>query len=319
MSRRLLIALAVGAVLLNTFPLHSIESAHAGVGDVAVLVEGQTLPRGLTELSVDDVGRITGRFELNGARIAFETRRGPETPWILRATDPRTPPYEIDVRFVDENGVPFLVQVGGHGAMDAEWESSFHTSSPLLEHHEQEVRQPFLLAGKAIKALRSVKFRSDLAPEHRAILGLASVVEKALLTEKIEVSEAPAEASCTYRHKVEIHDASCCVTLGRHSATIAWNITSSGKATRVWVTSNHGRSAADMPLKCSWTSSANRCQISVAPMCSTPYDAFSRSGKHNCNDDTGIQYGGIRGAYSPSPTAGLCKDSSRNDKSPSCS
>jgi hypothetical protein len=227
------------------------------------------------------------------------------------------------VRFLDENGVPFLIQVGGDSPIDPEWERSYHAATPsLVEPNEEEARTPFRFAGKAIQALRSVKFRPGFAPEHQALLSLAPLVKRALSVEKIADSPeafSPAQtAPCTYRHKIEIHDAPCCLQLGRHGATIAWNITSAGSATQAWVTCNHGRCATQMPLKCSWTSSANRCQLSLAPMCSTPYDALSRSGKHNSNDDADIQYGGIRRACTPSPTAGTCRDAARNDQPTNC-
>lgn len=64
---------------------------------------------------------IYGSYELDGKIVYFETRRGPRTPKILRDGDPATPKFEIDVRFMNQDGEPFLIQIGGDAPLDHIW------------------------------------------------------------------------------------------------------------------------------------------------------------------------------------------------------
>src|SRR5437764_6065613 len=68
-----------------------------------------------------------------GTMISFETRRGNPTPQELREADPSTPPYEIDVRFLDDTGFAFLTIYGGHGAIDSSWVSGADVSSGISD------------------------------------------------------------------------------------------------------------------------------------------------------------------------------------------
>src|SRR5258708_4773782 len=68
-----------------------------------------------------------------GTMISFETRRGNATPQELREADPSTPPYEIDVRFLDDTGFAFLTIYGGHGAIDATWVDGAGISSGISD------------------------------------------------------------------------------------------------------------------------------------------------------------------------------------------
>lgn len=298
-------AAAAGAYAFETRPVS------------AVVAEGCVLPTGFIEL-VPTTGGVAGIYEEGGVRIRFEARRGPETPRVLRLSDPETPLFEVDVRFLDERGGTLLLQVGGHAPVDPTWSTSFEATRESGGEADERIRSRFAVAAAVVEKLRWVRFRAGLAPEYHALLGMGPLIESARAIDSA-LDPALPRSSCTYRNKIQIHDKSCCLWLGRHGATIAKNISPSGVTTQAWATCNHGTCAQNMALKCQGTSPADRCELSsTAPMCSTPYNAFSFSGTHNSNDDTDIQYESVRYAYTPDPQLGTCRDSSRNDQPTNC-
>lgn len=289
-------------------------------GSSAVLAEGHELREGLTSLSTVPNG-IFGSYEHEGEILYFETRRGPRTPSVLRKSDPRTPKFEIDVQFMNGNGQPFLIQIGGHAPIDETWVAS---TEGFTDDAGPKREREFVLAAKTIESLAKVKFTRRFHPEYRTLLHLAPLVASARVIDKIEeggdqeTSSPKLLASSPYRHKVEIHDQSCCFGLGRHGATLGKLISSSGVTTTAVITCNHGTCAHQMPHKCSWTSPANRNNhVHNHASCSTPYNPTSVYG-HNSNDDTDHQYREVRENFHPSPTGGTCNNSSSNNHPTNC-
>jgi hypothetical protein len=287
-------------------------------GSSAVLAEGHELREGLASLSTLPNG-ILGSYEHEGEILYFETRRGPRTPSLLRKSDPTTPKFEIDVQFMNREGQPFLLQIGGHAPVDETW-----VESTVEFRDDAGPKSDFVLAAKAIESLAKVTFAREFKHEYRALLDLAPLVASAQVIEKIAegpdsaISTPKLLAGSTYRHKVEIHDKSCCFGLGRHSATIGKYISTSGVTTTAVITCNHGTCAHQMPQKCSWTSPANRSShVHNHVSCSTPYNPTSVFG-HNSNDDTDLQYKAVRENFHPSSTGGTCNSSSRNNLPTNC-
>ncbi len=287
-------------------------------GSSVVLAEGHELREGLTSLSTVPNG-IFGSYEHEGEIVYFETRRGPRTPSFLRRSDPRTPKFEIDVQFMNRDEQPFLIQIGGHAPVDETW-----VESTAEFRDDAGPQSEFVLAAKAIENLAKVTFTREFEPEYRALLGLAPLVASAQVIEKIaEGPDAPTPSpqplsNNTYRHKVEIHDKSCCFGLGRHGATIGKYISTSGITTTAVITCNHGTCAHQMPQKCSWTSPGNRSNhVHNHVSCSTPYNPTSVFG-HNSNDDADLQYKAVRENFHPSSTGGTCNNSSRNNYPTNC-
>ncbi len=285
-----------------------------------VLVQGQILREGFPALYEVPNG-INGSFGLGGKTIYFETRRGPRTPKYLRGGDPTTPDYEIDVRFMDQDGRPFLTQIGGDALLDSTWVEP--VPKPKVD---EEINTDFELADKAIGALKKLKFKQKFVHERRALLNLAQIMESAQVIEKIEgapsqpLSSQTLAVANTYRHKVEIHHKSCCLGLGRHSGTIGKYISNTGVVTTAVITCNHGTCADQMALKCSWYSAypGNRTtKLNNDITCSTPYNATSVFG-HNSNDDTDLQYRAVRTNSRPSTSGGICNDSSTNNEPTNC-
>ncbi|MGZ8933251.1 MAG: hypothetical protein ACXW06_08275 [Halobacteriota archaeon] len=285
-----------------------------------VLAPGQEPREGLTSLFTVPNG-IYGSYELNGKIVYFETRRGPRTPKFLRDGDPATPQFEIDVRFMDQDGEPFLIQIGGDAPFDHTW-----TETTTKFKTDTQAKTEFELAAKTIETLKKLKFTHKFVHERQALLNLATIMDSAQVIEKIEVApnqalSAPSLLDANmYQHRVEIHDKRCCFGLGRHSATIGKYISSGGVTTTAVITCNHGTCANQMALKCSWTSASpgNRTNdVKNGVTCTTPYNPTSVFG-HNSNDDTYKQYRAVRYDFHPNPTGGKCNNSSVNNNPTSC-
>jgi hypothetical protein len=302
------------------FALPTTESGQSGVSIPSVLVQGQVLPEGLNSMVALSNG-MNGSYQLGGKIVYFEMRRGSRTPKYLRDGDPATPDYEIDVRFMDQEGKPFLTQIGGDSPIDSAWAEA----APKLKNDE-EAKTDFELTIKAIESLKKLKFNKKFMPERQALMNLVPIVESAQVIEKVErvptqqLGVQPLAVANTYRQRVEIHDKSCCLGLGRHRATIGKYITDAGVTTTAVVTCNHGTCANQMALKCSWTSAypGNRTKILNNDItCTTPYNPTSVFG-HNSNDDTDLQYQAVRYNIRPSTKGGTCNNSGVNNEPTGC-
>ena len=108
----------LGTLTLSTAASAANDQLHARFS--TVLIPGQALHEGITSLVTVPKG-IYGSYEFDGKIIYFETRRGSRTPKHLRDGDPATPNYEIDVRFMNQEGEPFLIQLGGDAHLDNAW------------------------------------------------------------------------------------------------------------------------------------------------------------------------------------------------------
>lgn len=320
---RFIFVASLHLIILGTITLSAAASAandqsHARFS--TVLMPGQELREGISSLLTVPNG-IYGSYEFDGKIVYFETRRGSRTPKYLRDGDPATPNYEIDVRFMNQEGEPFLIQLAGDAPLDNTWTKV--ASKPKVD---AEAKSDFELAFKTVESLKKLKFDQNFVAEHEALLNLASVLESARVVENIEgvtsqsLSAPSLLAVNTYRHRIEIHHKSCCLGLGRHSATIGKYISAKGVTTTAVITCNHGTCANQMALKCSWTSASpgNRTNhVNNNVTCSTPYNATSLF-NHNSNDDTDLQYRAVRYNIHPSTTGGICNNISTNTEPTSC-
>lgn len=308
--------LALSLVAVTALPMQ--PRAAGNIQAEVVVAPEAKVNKALTNLIVVPKG-IHGSFSSAGKVIHFETRRGPKTPAHLRAGDPTAPLYEIDVRFLDAEGNPYLVQIGGGAPIDPAW-----SATPLKPKTAQAAKNDFALARKAVENIKRLQFNPKFNPEQKALINLLPAIEEAQVTEAVEskalIQPQAASPVNSYRHRVEIHHKSCCFGLGRHSATIGKYISTAGVTTTAVITCNHGTCANQMALKCSWTSASpgNRTtRLLNYVLCSTPYNATSVFG-HNSNDDTDLQYRAVRYNVLPSTTGGMCNDSSVNNEPTHC-
>ena len=78
-----------------------------------------TLHEGLNMLDVTDPTWGTNTASLKDGRVIYiETRMGALKPEVFRLTAPDQPANEIDLRFIDQNGISFFVQRGEKGALE---------------------------------------------------------------------------------------------------------------------------------------------------------------------------------------------------------
>lgn len=71
----------------------------------------------LLQVKILSVKEIGGSFTKDGRTIYFETRKGAPNP----DDDPDAPLFELDIRIMDENHIPFVVQIAGHRPIDEKW------------------------------------------------------------------------------------------------------------------------------------------------------------------------------------------------------
>lgn len=289
---------------------------------------GNQAPEGLVNLYYEG-NALSGTFDFEGSRVFVETRRGSRTPKVVRDTDPNAPQYEIDIRLLDENGIPFFVQVGGHGPVDPNWESSFDplnyeagVSAEQRGEREKESKKAFNNAAKMIEVLRAVKFQRNLMPEYRALVNILPLIESGkVITRSEEDGRSGIESLVSSdKHLIEVWKKGAFFggnIWADHSGTVAKVISSNGGVYQIWSACNHGTCpGSEMSFKCSsvFYNRVGFCQ--APPMCSTQY-GFSR-GKHVCNDDSYIQYYRIKYDSNPSTIDGTCSDSSLRTKAPDC-
>jgi len=283
-----------------------------------------------------------------GVMISFETRRGNPTPQELRDADPSTPPYEIDVRFLDDTGFPFLTIYGGHGAIDPTWAEA--TASPTSVSDERTLSnyaaaRAIVAAIKDSPVAKEAAATADMtlwAPERDILFNVAAPALEDLLVIRKSESEEPGSrnpvtrnrpraninllSTNIYKWQVEVHKQTIWWTVGQgeHSATISRSISSTGVTQQTIVTSNHGTAANLMSMSCSWTSTATMPKTlpaigtvtdGSAYYCNTHY-GFT-TGTHVCNDDSYVQAQTIR--YNAGPMSWVtCGDGTLRRYAPGC-
>lgn len=283
----------------------------------------------------------TSAIKANGTQVIIETRRGKPTSKAMRKSDPTTPLYEIDVRLLDQNRVPFFTQFGGHSPIDSTWDSPFEESYTTMEglspNHDNDISKYLGGAKKIIESLNGISNSSIIAngsratPEYDAIKNILPLIEEAITVTKIENSDTQSfmQASASKNsHVVEIWKKGAFSPgniLGEHSGTVAKAISSNGYTYQIWSACNHGACPGSKGMRKSCTKTflnrAGFCQ--APPMCSTPYqfdqkDFLNDDHRHVCNDDTYIQYYRIKYNSAPSTAGGTCSDNSLRRYAPSC-
>jgi hypothetical protein len=302
--------LVLFGLLVSLFSVVSPASAELPEGEV--IEKGLPMPDGIVELYCKGES-IYGVFELDGARIFLQTRRGEMIPEEVREADPTAPQYEIDVRLMSEDGFQFLTLSGGHSPIEVEWRHALE-EMPSVERKALAARD-FEAALEMVLRMENAKARADFEPEMRTITGLRTILERATIPigirEPEKVSDMNAKA-CDHRWQIEVYqkDAYFDGFPAKHTGTVLWDIDPSWSATQLWIACNHGTCPGVSPMTylCGYLTSASKCSCPSLPMCSTSFGIFP--GQHVCNDDTYMQYYRVRYNILLSSTGGTCSDSS---------
>lgn len=316
---------------------------------VAVIPHHDSTPEVIINSSTGD--ELEGyAISPDGAMISFETRRGDPTPQELRDADPSTPPYEIDVRFLDDTGFAFLTIYGGHGAIDPAWVNGPDVSSGTSD---ERTLNNYATARAIVTAIKDSGFAREAssviegtrswAPERDILVNVAvPALDDLAVIRNVEGDEPEVERHVAsrirgkvnvnavsinnFKWQIEVHKQPIVWTigLGEHSATLSRSISSTGVTQQTIITGNHGTAANLMKVSCSWTSTATRPKALPAIgsgtdgspyYCRTAY-GFT-TGRHVCNDDSYIQAQTVR--YNMGPMSWVtCGDSTLRRSAPAC-
>jgi hypothetical protein len=162
------------------------------------------------------------------------------------------------------------------------------------------------MADAALAALQSLLFKRAYRWEHEALVhharalnsGPAAGADPYEPTEDESGDVASATRAVTgHGHVLEIWRGNAFHIHGiHHSATRYFRRVPSGSYQWVADRCNHGRcpGASGMWYQCAYRSVRNRAAHVHLEACGTWYDVFSRSGGHNCNDDTLLPYYAVK-------------------------
>lgn len=272
----------------------------------------EALPvQGLSLLDLQPGFSFTASFARGQDVIYIQAVRGVPTPEEYR-NDPTYPAYEIDVRVTDRDGRLLYIRKGGDDFIDPTWEDD------LIVQDELPALTPnahlFELLAEASDALEAEFARTagreqaaGFIHEIRAVQSFGKNIREelprmdSLVMQQVEArgfiplfaggggTDGPEDGAKSLNagfYYLEVHDKSCCLGLGRHSATRLKKANFAGSYS-YFDFCNHGTCAGDMGTRCglpltqkpNWT----------AYTCRTEYKAQSNSPGHNCHDDTRVQ------------------------------
>ena len=279
----------------------------------------EALPQGLSVLQADDT-HLSMAYKQGDTVIYLEALRGQRTADMYQQ-DPQAPRYEVDARFVSDDGNIFYSQRGGDNWLEPKWAEQLERRNALAPTRESNERL-FQLATAAAQAM-DAQLRAELGAERAALLeplarplrgfGLTAASlyaehKQRMLEHKRDdgvfpEGEVPGEVAygddkggdCddwvtfgSNYYYIAVHDGSTAV-IARHSATrlYEWR----GYWAQVHDSCNHGRCAYEMGQKCFLQYYEAREDYKPSwqmQSCGTDYHAFSNDG-HNCHDDTRVQ------------------------------
>lgn len=313
----------------------------ASIGCTAETPE-RPIAEGLTVLESGE-GALHLAFRSGETVIFMEALRGGPGAY----DSPDMPRFEVDARFVAENGVAFYVVQGGDDMVDPSWndDRQRQTDRGITREANEEL---FEIGDEILAVLRpsiveqiGEDAAADLEPEIHQLEAIARDLAPAARTslathreylegfwgvpqvegeggEVVYGTNGPEDAEralAANYYYVAVHGACIASTLcaGRHSATRiyewigAWNT--------IHNFSNHGRSAAEMDqqgLLQYYEALSDYHPAWTAQTCSTPYHWDSPSGNHNCHDDSRRQMMNFVYNVFPARNVYHCSDSSTN-------
>jgi hypothetical protein len=300
--RLITIALTVGAAVGCT---SSSTTSRPTAGD---------LDEGLNLIDVSDPSwGMTAAFVKDGRVIYIEERIGALKPSVYRETTVGEPDNEIDMRFVDQNGITFYVQRGGDDYVEPTWHDDINAAFANPVAPEERIAD-FQLAREAAAALSKNLPRDFAALSYHptAFAARPTPEEDPNLMGHIAEIEAkrPVEdpyydwngGSTSWYLQGDLYDKKVCyvwVCVARHSgiAMFAYN----GTWSLVVNGCNHGScpGASSMTYRCSSNSGVWRSYItltgehntgnSVGAGCRSAYSWDSGGNNHLCNDDSAYE------------------------------
>ena len=272
------------------------------------------LEDGLTVLEAQDTA-ISAAYRRGDVVVYFEALRGQPRPDAYQ-DDSGVLKYEVDARFVADNGRVFFSQRGGDAWVNPRWVAELGRQDELPPTRESN-EMLFEIAAEAadvldlrvaeeigemqaaqllpeIDALRSMGHSAAATFAEQKLRLLEHRAEEGLANVEIEygsgdAEDAPiAQLGANYYY-IAVHDMTIYL-FGKHSATrlYSWQ----GYWLNVYNSCNHGDCANTMGIKCLlqyYDAVEDYKPAWDFQTCGTGYNAWSDSGGHNCHDDTRVQ------------------------------
>jgi hypothetical protein len=257
--------------------------------------------RSMLGLKVDlsDDGNVSGSFTAGGETIYFDVLRGEP----IDSGDPDAPPYALDIRIMDHDRTPFVLQTSGTAPISATWfaDSLAAESKPVDVESRQRALALFPRASRALRA-----YLDEHAQAYVEIGALIELLNYHTLEQLFDLDRAPqspitaqATTTTTFTHKVSIYKKRSNINLPNreyeHSALILQIYDKSGKYVGGWYTSNHGTAATSslMTFKCSNSFTKTNISFNMWDIMCESYNSVWPV-THLCNNDTRQEYLSIK-------------------------
>jgi hypothetical protein len=267
---------------------------------------------------------IAGAFVKNARVIYFETRVGAPKPDVYRTAWPNDPASEIDMRFVDQNGLTFYVQRGGDNYVDPAWEDDVKaTRAAVLTIDGRQRELDFEMAQEAAQAFGAAA-PASLRDHTYQMSGFAAMLPPSqdaamiLRAQKISQEVRPEVPRAGFSYgawswlETDLYSANtgcfAWICWAKHSATLMWDYEGYYNASGAWTpigwvlainACNHGRCYNELGYNCYsqggwfWNATvngeANHNSTAINGACQTPYDWDSGGWDHLCNDDSAYE------------------------------
>lgn len=273
------------------------------------------------EVTSSGAGMVSGSFTTGGYTIYFEAVRGEanksddsETPLY----DADAPPYGLDIRVMDWNHTPFLVQTADSTPVMRSWADDGAKDNAFSIDPSERLRA-FGMLPATVKALKTYakqekEAMSDLdQSDLEQVIALLESVRSWELQERswelqdsdntLEASMSSQAAVVTYTHKAFIMKKSAFFGAleAEHSAVLLRIYSSKGALLKQQSYCNHGTCATDpsMSAKCFGSFVKRNTNVYTKDRACDQWSSyiFTRSGHgHVCNNDTLQQYLSVKGS-----------------------
>ncbi|MFW5741565.1 MAG: hypothetical protein ACOC1F_14520, partial [Myxococcota bacterium] len=147
--------------------LLAVTGCSATSEDTTGMPAPETVAEGLTILDSGSDTRFEAVYKKDDVAIYLQAVRGQPTPDIYQE-DPASPKYEVDARFVSDDGRVFYTQRGGDHWIDPTWAEDLEHQTELPATRESNAAL-FEMAAEAAEAL-ALEFPSVLPAEEAAVL-----------------------------------------------------------------------------------------------------------------------------------------------------
>jgi hypothetical protein len=251
------------------------------------------------KVDVSDTGNVSGSFTAGTETIYFEVLRGEP----LDSGDPDAPPYALDIRIMDHDRTPFVLQTSGAGPISPTWfaDSLTAESQPVDVDARQRALALFPRTARALSAY--LDEHADAYVEVGALIELLNFHTIDQLFDFDREPQSPittqATTTTTYKHKVTINKKRSNINLPNreyeHSALILQIYDKSGKYVGGWYTSNHGTAATSslMTFQCSNSFTKTNVSFNMWDIMCESYSSVWPA-THLCNNDTRQEYLSIK-------------------------